>query len=78
MITFILSLSLLGCTEKEVENVESESTPVEQGPDFQALADDGMSVDLEPERYLGVWYEIATILEWSSKETAQEPLQNMV
>ena len=62
-ITFAAAL-ILGCTDKETEETpESTEETVEYAePTFRPIADDGMSVEsLDPVRYLGLWYEIATV-----------------
>ena len=59
----ILAL-LLGCSEKDNTdlNDQEEATEVPEEPQFREISEDGMSVEsLEPVRYLGVWYEIASI-----------------
>ena len=49
---------VLACTEEEGKDT-AELT--EEGTMFLPIAEDGISVEqLEPTRYLGVWYEIAT------------------
>lgn len=51
----MLSL-LLACN-----TLPEDSVSTQEAPTYLPYADDGLSVsELEPERYLGVWYEIAT------------------
>ena len=44
-----------------VQEVEETAEVIEEGALFQPIASDGLSVEsVEPARYLGLWYEIAT------------------
>lgn len=55
----LLLPGLLACTEPAPS--ASDTAVSASGPSFVPLADDGLSVSaVEPERYLGLWYEIAT------------------
>lgn len=57
----LLTLSLLACAEDLPAEVSDTGVASADELAFLPYADDGLSVEgLEPERYLGVWYEIAT------------------
>ena len=55
-------LILISCgSQSENESLADTGAPGATEPTFVAYAEDGESVEaVEPERYLGLWYEIAT------------------
>lgn len=61
MSNLLISALLLGCSEKENEEVNDQEEATDEVL-FREISEDGMSVEsLDPVRYLGVWYEIASI-----------------
>lgn len=56
-----LGLIIHGCAEEAPVGADTAIENADAGPSFVADATDGASVEaVEAERYLGVWYEIAT------------------
>lgn len=57
---------LMGCSPEQtntdsVELSADTGSPIGEGPRFVPMAEDGLSVEaVDPARYLGLWYEIAT------------------
>ncbi len=60
-VSALLALALVACSEDLPADVADTGAPASEEAAFLPYADDGQSVaELEPERYLGLWYEIAT------------------
>ena len=61
MLPLTLLVATLACVPSNSKDGEDTGALVDAGPTYVPYAEDGLSVEaVEPDRYLGLWYEIAT------------------